>query len=272
MIIQNASIANELLLPDGSLNPKFFGVTTPASQTKTVSVKPAPVTARVQVTPTPVIQDGITVNFPPYTTDVVVQAPAIDVSVPTVGGDLKNVFESVGVIHGNGQVRLCALVRPDVIAAAHHYNNPPYASYIGQTVRFTTGEEAKIVSVIFTQDDFECYRLDKAIATVQPASIAPLEPNAYTNREVIMFGLADKVRPVAGKTALKYAFGNGSFWIGTASNKAGQPVNVQSGDSGSPVFITANGAIQYFGSLASINLTETKINMACPYAAEISAL
>lgn len=271
MTILNATIANELLV-NGALNPKFFGVTSTPSQSTVVSVKPDPITTKVTVTPPPVVRDGFTVTFPPYATDVVVQAPPVDILVPSVGGDLKNTFESVGVISVNGQQRLCALVRPHVIAAARHYNNPPFASYIGGIVRFTTGELASIVGVALTRDDFECYYLDRPIATVQPAAIAPLEPNLYTAREIIMFGLGDKVRPIAGRTALKYAFGNGPTWMATASNKVSQPLNVQSGDSGSPVFITANGVVQYFGSIASINLTETKINMACPHSAEIAAL
>ncbi len=271
MIIQNLSISNELFVND-VLNPKFFGVTSTPSESKTVTVTPPPIVQRLTVTPPSIMQDGVVVNFPPYTQDVTFQPPPVQVTIPSVGGSLSNTFESVGVINPGGQIRLCALVRPNVVAAARHYNNPPYASYAGMTVVFGNGELAKITGVIFTRDDFECYKLDRSITSVRPASIAPLEPNAYSNREIIMFGLADLRRPVAGKTNLKYAFGNGVGWVGTVSNKSTAPVVVQPGDSGSPVFITANGVVQYFGSLASVNLTETKVNLACPHSAEIAAL
>ncbi len=271
MIIQNLSLANELYV-NGALNPKFFGVTSTPSESKTVTVTPAPVTTKVTVTPASIVQDGVTVNFPPYTQEVTFQPPAVNVVIPSTGGSLSNVFESVGVTSGNGQFRLVALVRPNVVAGARHYNNAPFSPYIGLIVTFANGEQAKIVDVVFTRDDFECYRLDRNITGIRPAPIAPLEPNAYTNREIVMFGLADKSRPVAGKTAIKYAFGSGVGWVATVGNKSTSPVVVQAGDSGSPVFITANGAVQYLGSLGSISLTETKVNMACPHLAEISAL
>jgi hypothetical protein len=271
MIIQNLSASNELFV-NGALNPSFFGVTSTPSASKTVPVTPPPITQRVTVTPPSVVQDGVTVNFPPYSQDVTLQPPPVQITIPSVGGDLRNTFESVGLINPGGQFRLCALVRPNVIAAARHYNNAPYTPYIGMTVAFISGETAKITGVVLTRDDFECYRLDKNITGVQPASIAPLEPNFYSGREIIMFGLADQKRPVAGKTTLKYAFGTSSSWVGTTSNKASAPIMVQPGDSGSPVFIVANGVVQYFGSLGSVNLSETKINLACPHAAEIGAL
>ncbi len=271
MIILNKTVANDLFA-DGVLNPKFFGVTSTPSQSKIVTVKPAAVVQRVTVTPTPIIQDGVEVKFPPYSQDVTLQAPSIDVTIPSVGGDLKNTFESVGVINPGGQLRLCALVRPNIIAAARHYNNAPFQSYIGMTVSFGPGELAKIMRVIYTQDDFECYQLDRNITSVQPASIAPLEPLAYTQREVIVFGLANLNTPVAAKTFLKYAFGNGPSWVATASNKPTQPLVVERGDSGSPVFIVANGVVRYFGSLAAVTLTEIKINMAPPHAEDIAHL
>ncbi len=140
------------------------------------------------------------------------------------------------------------------------------------TVAFGQGEFATITRVVSTHDDFECYQLDRNITSVRPAPIAPLEANNYTNREVIIFGLGDLKRVIAGKTAMKYAFASGSGWVGTVSNKATQPVVVQRGDSGSPVFIVSGGVVQYFGSLQSVNLTETKINIASPHAAEIAAL
>lgn len=271
MIIQSLSASNELFV-NGVLNPNFFGVTSTPSESKTVTVTPAPIVQRVTVTPPSIVQDGVTVNFPPYSQDVTFQPPPVQVTIPSVGGDLKNIYQSVGVINPGGQIRLCALVRPNVIAAARHYNNSPYAPYIGMTVVFTSGEQAKITGVVFTRDDFECYQIDKNITGVQPASIAPLEPNAYSGREIIVFGLADQKRPVAGKTILKYAFGTSSSWVGTMSNKSTAPVMVQPGDSGSPVFIVANAVVQYFGSLGSINLSETKVNLACPHVAEIGAL
>ncbi len=271
MITQPASAANELFV-NGALNPNFFGVTSTPGESKTVSVKPAPITQKVTVTPLSVVQDGVTVNFPPYTIDVVIQAPAQDVTIPSVGGGLKNVYESVGVINPAGQIRLCALVRPNVIAAARHYNNPPYGSYLGMQVAFGQGEIANIVRVIFTRDDFECYQLDRNITSVQPAHVAPLEPNAYVNREIIVFGLGALRRVIAGKTVLKFAFGSLTSWVGTISNKTNQPVVIQPGDSGSPVFIVANSVVQYFGSISTINLTETKVNIASPWVAEIAAL
>ncbi len=271
MIIQTLSASNELFV-NGALNPKFFGVTSAPSQSKTVMVTPPPIVQRVTVTPPSVVQDGFTVNFPPYSQDITIQPPPIQVTIPSVGGDLSNTFQSVGVINPGGQIRLCALVRPNIIAAAHHYNNPPFAPYIGMMVSFGNGEQAKIVEVALTRDDFECYRLDRAITSIQPASVAPLEPNAYTNREIIMFGLADQSRPVAGKSSLKYAFGNGATWLGTVSNKTSAPIIVQPGDSGSPVFITVNSVVQYFGSIGSVNLSETKVNLGCPHAADIAAL
>lgn len=271
MIILNSSLANELFA-NGGLNPNFFGVTSTPGESKTVIVKPDPIKQTVTVTPPSVVQDGVTVNFPPYTTEVTLQPPSKEIVIPSVGGGLKNIYESVGVINPAGQIRLCALVRPNVIAAARHYNNAPFESYIGMHVAFGQGEIATITRVVLTHDDFECYQLDRNITSVQPAHIAPLEPNAYTNREIIVFGLADARRVVAAKTALKFAFGSGTGWVGTASNKTNQPLAVQKGDSGSPVFIVANGVVQYFGSLASINLTDLRVNMAPPHAAEIAAL
>ncbi len=271
MIIQNLSLANELYV-NGALNPKFFGVTSTPSESKTVTVTPAPVTTKVTVTPASIVQDGVTVNFPPYTQEVTFQPPAVNVVIPSTGGSLSNVFESVGVTSGNGQFRLVALVRPNVVAGARHYNNPPFAPYIGLVVTFANGEQAKIVDVAFTRDDFECYRLDRNITGVRPAVIASLEANAYSGREIIMFGLAEKTRPVAGKTFLKYAFGGAVSWVGTVANKSTSPCFVQAGDSGSPVFIVSGGVVKYFGSLGSISLTETKVNIACPHSAEIGAL
>jgi len=210
------------------------------------------------------------VTFPSFTTDVYVQPPPIEVMVPS-GNTLVNSYESVGIINPGGQIRLCALVRPNVIAAAHHYNNAPFAPYIGLKVAFG-GEVAVITKVIFTKDDFECYQLDRNILSVKPAAIAALESaDRYVSREVITFGLGNLTRPIAGKTLLKYAFASGAGWLATASNKSTAPVVVQAGDSGSPVFISVNGAIKYFGSMASVNLTEIKINMAPPWVADIAA-
>ncbi len=269
MIIQNSSAANELLV-NGAINPNFFGVTSTPSQSKTVTVTPAPVVQRVTVTPPSVVQDGVLVDFPPYTEEIVIQPPSRQVSIPSVGGDLKNTFESVGVINPGGQIRLCALIRPNVIAAAHHYNNPPYQSYIGMMVVFGQ-QQAKIARVIFTADDFECYQLDSAIATVQPAPIAPVIGD-YVGREIIVFGLAGAARPVAGKTSLKYAFINSTSGVGTVNNRAGQPVVVERGDSGSPVFMVANNVVHYLGSLAAMNLTQFQVNIASPHVSAIQSL
>lgn len=272
MLIQNESSTNELFA-NGALNPAFFGVTALPSQSKTVAVTPAPVKTTVTVTPPPVVQDGITVTFPPYQQEITLQPPSINVQIPSTGGGLKNTFESVGVINPSGQIRLCALVRPNVIAAAHHYNNAPFQSYIGMQVIFGNGETATITDVVLTRDDFECYSLDRNITSVQPAAIAPLEPSPnYTDREVIIFGLLGLKKAAAGRTRLKYAFGNGAIWSAQASNKINQPVVVEKGDSGSPVFITVAGAVRYFGSLASVNPSLITINVAAAYAADISSL
>jgi hypothetical protein len=61
-------------------------------------------------------------------------------------------------------------------------------------------ESAVISGVILTRDDFECYRLDRAITGVQPAEIAPLEPDSYINRSFVVFGLANASKPVAAMT------------------------------------------------------------------------
>lgn len=272
MIILNESPANELFA-NGALNPAFFGVTSLPSQSKTVTVTPAPVKTIVTVTPPSIVQDGVTINFPPYNQEVTLQAPDLQVQIPSVGGGLRNTFESVGIINPGGQIRLCALVRPNVIAAAHHYNNAPFQSYIGMQVAFGQGEFATITGVVLTRDDFECYSLDRNITSVQPAAIAPLEQSpAYTDREVIIFGLLGLKKVVAGRTRLKYSFGNGAIWTAQASNKANQPVVVEKGDSGSPVFISAGGSIRYFGSLATVNPTIININVAAAYAADIASL
>lgn len=270
MLIQNGSISNELFV-NGALNPKFFGVTSLPSQSRIITVTPPPVI----VSPPDQIVEGIVVKFPSYPS----QPPAIEVVVPSVGGDLKNTFESVGIINPGGQIRLCALVRPNVIAAAHHYNETflngqptGWRPYIGMTVAFGA-QTAIIRNVVFTADDFECYQLDRSITSVQPAPIAALESaSAYVNREITVFGLLALTRPVAAKTNLKYAFGNGLIWTGTASNKTNQPLTIQAGDSGSPVFIVSNGAVAYFGSLAAVNPTNIIVNIASSHATEIAAL
>ncbi len=269
MIIQNLSTANELFV-NGSLNPNFFGVSSLPSQTKTVTVTPAPIVTQVRVTPPSVIQDGVTVNFPPYTENVTVQPPSVQVTIPSVGGDLRNTFESVGVINPGGQIRLCALVRPNVIAAARHYNNAPYQSYIGMMVVFGT-QKSTIKAVVFTADDFECYSLDDPIDTVQPAPIAPIVGD-YAGREIIVFGLASASRPVAGKTSLKYAFIGAAGGVATAGNRSGSSVVVERGDSGSPVFMVVDNVVQYLGSMAAVNLTQFQVNMASPHAAKIRSL
>lgn len=279
MRLSSSSSSNEPLAGLDSINPQFFGAITETTQTDTQSfwVSPQPISRSVTVTPAPVVQNGVVVDFPPYTEEVWIQPPAKEVVIH-IGGTslLKNSFESVGVIQG-GHLRLCALVRPNVIAAARHYNVAPFASYIGMTVKFVGSagtETAKITRVAFTKDDFECYYLDKDISAVSPAVIAPLEtPSFYSGREVVLFGLASLAKPIAGKTKTNYAFGQQSgAWTATGSNRVGSPVIIEKGDSGAPAFLIANGSPRYLGSMAAMNLSAWTVNLASPHAAAISAL
>jgi hypothetical protein len=275
MNILNESTANEPLINGTTPNPKFFGSVATTGAPTTVTVTPDPIKQVVTVTPPSIVKDGVTVTFPPYAQEVTLQPPAVQVTIPGTAGAVKNVYDSVGVINFGGQVRLCALVRPNVIAAAHHYNNSPYAPYIGMTVAFfgVNGIESAVISgVILTRDDFECYRLDRAITGVQPAEIAPLEPDSYIGRSFVVFGLANASKPVAAMTTMKYAFAQGAGWIATCSNKLSMPAVVERGDSGSPAFLVIDGRPRYFGSLASINLTTFQVNMAPPHAKDILSL
>lgn len=277
MIVANFSLLNLPLLDNKAINPAFFGTTVIHGEGgKTFWVNPAAVMQTVTVQPFPVVQDGLVVEFPPYTELISVQPPAKQVTIPGATDSLKSSYESVGVINPTGQIRLCALVRPDVIAAARHYNNAPYQPYVGMEVRFVGSlgtEVAKIERVIFTRDDFECYKLDRKIQVVAPAAIAPVESSiSYAGRAVICFGLSDLTKPVATYTPLKYAFPNGAGWVATGTNRAGSAAVIERGDSGSPVFIISGGAPKYFGSFAAMNLTTFTVNMACPWVAEINSL
>lgn len=273
MNILNESLANEPFVGT-AINPKFFGAfTTPGTETL-ITVTPPPIKQTVTVTPDPITQDGVTVTFPPYTQDVTLQPPARQVPVPGTGSVLKNRFESVGIINPSGQIRLCALVRPNVIAAAHHYNNTPYQPYIGMDVIFigSSGiQVAKITRVAITHGDFECYYLDRVIDTVKPTKIAPIVGD-YANKQILAFGLANLTKTVVGQTYMKYAFQQGDTWVGTVSNKQSMPVVVERGDSGSPVFLSVDGESQYLGSMAAINLTQFQVNIAGLHIDEINSL
>ncbi len=282
MIIQNQTLANEPNSGD-ALNPQFFGaITEHGGGSKTIWVTPDPVEKLVTYQPPSVIREGVWIDFPPYTESVLLEAPAKEVIIPGTGSIVRNAYESVGIINQGGQIRLCALVRPNVVAVAAHYDNNQYpgggnwASYAGMSVHFigsAAAQSAKLVKAAFVAEDFLCYYLDQVITVVAPAVIAPPEPDsAYVGRSVVIFGLSGLTKAVAGTTALKYSFANGGTRTAQASNKSNSPVQVQAGDSGSPCFILVGGVPRYFGSLASINLSLIQINVASPHIAAIAAL
>jgi hypothetical protein len=281
MLIANQSSANEPNAGD-ALNPAFFGtVTEHGGGTKTIWVTPDPVEKLVTYQPPSVIREGVRIDFPPYTESVLLEAPAKEVIIPGSGSIVRNAYESVGIINLGGQIRLCALVRPNVVAVAAHYDNAIYngggnwASYAGMPVHFigsAGSQTAKMVKAAFVAADFLCYYLDQAITVVAPAAIAPPEPDsAYVGRSVVIFGLSGLTKAVAGTTALKYYFQNPP-WLAQASNKTNAPLQIEPGDSGGPCYITSNGTGRYFGSMGSKNPTLININAATNWAKEIAAL
>jgi hypothetical protein len=276
MILLNLTAANEPFLAQAP-NPNFFGATIQqGAGGQSFWVTPPLIREIVTVQPPSIIQNGVQVDFPPYSDVVELQPPAKQVFLPGSADVVKNAYESVGIINEGGQIRLCALVRPNVIAAARHYNNPPFAPYIGLAVRFIGAngtQTAKIVKVVFTADDFECYQLDQAITVVKPAVVAPVEPDTnYVGRACTMFGLSSLVKPIAGIAPIKFSFSSGTSRTAQVSNKTNSPVQIQPGDSGSPCFIIVDGLPRYFGSLAAVNLTVTQINVASPWIPQINAL
>jgi hypothetical protein len=282
MLIANQSPANEPFSGD-ALNPAFFGATTEhGAGTKTIWVTPDPVERFVTYQPPSVMREGVRIDFPPYTESILLEPPAKEVIVPGGGSIVRNVYESVGIINQGGQIRLCALVRPNVVAVAAHYDNSLYegggnwSSYAGMSVRFigsAASQSAKLTKPAFKAGDFLCYYLDTNITVVAPAVIAPLEPDsAYVGRSVVIFGLSGLTKAAAGTTILKYSFVNGGARTAQASNKPNAPVQIQAGDSGGPCYIFVNGVPRYFGSIATINLTIIQINVASPHIAAIASL
>lgn len=280
MVISNYTPANQPIVL-GSLNPKFIGAVTVSTgpvqaQGETVAYPPYWVT----VQPPPLTKDiggmEVKVDFPPVKIQVSPPAKVVTVAVPAKQ-TILNYFESVGIVDGN-PIRLCTLVKPGLVAAAHHYPLSP-----GLNITFYgSGDKkqtAKIRGVANTFGDLELYTLDQQVNVVMPARLPPLlTASEYAGKETIGFGLVGSRKtspynwvPAASKFRLvRVTLERGGVWTATLTASDGKTY-LEEGDSGAPEFVNIGGDYYLLGVHRKIgSLIQT--NMVAPWVNQINSL
>jgi hypothetical protein len=271
MVISGYSQANALVLNSVS-NPAFGYLQAGAQPTsQDVVFQPDPIQVPITVQVPSITQDGVTVDFPPFTQIITVTPPPVTRSVPILGVSI-NPYECVGVIQTN-PIRLCALIKPTLIALANHYPASP-----GEAVIFY-GKNGVVTATIkelaATFGDLDIWRLQTPVTDITPARLASdMQIAAYISQPIVSFGLVGSRNitpynwiPVATDGRILRAIrGTGGVMTCTCmllNNSMTEP-----GDSGSPNFFMWNSVPFYLGADRKMGST-FEVNMVHPWIAQL---